>query len=71
MARRNLRYVTMVGALAIALASCGGGSSNKGSGTTPSTGKPSLPPCPLAALRDAKKPVEITYWHALTRANED
>lgn len=73
MTRRNLRYMTMAGALAVALACCGGGgSTSKGNGSTASTaGKPSLPACPLAALRDAKRPVDITYWHALTRANED
>ncbi len=72
MTRRSLRHMTVAGALAIALAGCGGGSSTgTGQGTAPSTAKPSLPACPLAALRDAKKPVEITYWHALVRANED
>ena len=30
-----------------------------------------LPACPLSALAAATKPVEITYWHAMTRANED
>lgn len=30
----------------------------------------SLPPCPLAALQKAKKPVQITLWHGLTQANE-
>jgi sn-glycerol 3-phosphate transport system substrate-binding protein len=72
MTRRSLRYMTIAGVLAIALASCGGGSStSKGQDSTTSTAKPSLPACPLAALRDAKKPVDITYWHALVRANED
>ncbi len=70
---RSVRRVTMAGALAIALAGCGGGgSTNQGAGTTaPSGAEPSLPACPLGALRDAKKPVNITYWHALVRANED
>jgi sn-glycerol 3-phosphate transport system substrate-binding protein len=27
--------------------------------------------CPLSALDKAKKPVEITLWHGLTRANEE
>ena len=26
--------------------------------------------CPLAALKKASKPVEITFWHSMTRANE-
>ena len=27
--------------------------------------------CPLAALKKAKGPVEITFWHSALRANED
>jgi sn-glycerol 3-phosphate transport system substrate-binding protein len=27
--------------------------------------------CPLNALEDADKPVEITFWHTMTRANEE
>jgi sn-glycerol 3-phosphate transport system substrate-binding protein len=73
MTRRSLRCATTAAALALALAGCGGGgSTNTGGGATAATGaKKSLPACPLAALRDAKKPVNITYWHALVRANED
>jgi sn-glycerol 3-phosphate transport system substrate-binding protein len=38
-----------------------------GAAPAQSTGK-----CPLGALRSAKsKPVEITYWHSMTRANEE
>ena len=40
-----------------------------GAGAAPSqsSGK-----CPLSALKNAKsKPVDITYWHAMTRANEE
>jgi len=29
-----------------------------------------LPKCPLAALKKAKKPVEITFWHSMARDNE-
>jgi sn-glycerol 3-phosphate transport system substrate-binding protein len=29
-----------------------------------------LPKCPLAALKKATKPVEITMWHSMTQANE-
>lgn len=45
-------------------AACGDGS-NKESRVTPKSS------CPVDALASAKKPVEITYWHAMTRANED
>jgi sn-glycerol 3-phosphate transport system substrate-binding protein len=69
--RRDIRFIALAGAIAIALTACGGGSGTSRSGDTTSGGKPSLPACPLAALRSAEKPVEITYWHAMTRANED
>jgi sn-glycerol 3-phosphate transport system substrate-binding protein len=63
------RGVASALALALVLAGCGGSSGKSG---TPTTGSnQSLPACPLDALRGAKKPVEITYWHAMTRANED
>jgi len=63
------RSVLVTFAIAGLLASCGGGSSK--SSTTPTTAAGKLAPCPLAALASAKKPVEITYWHAMTRANQD
>jgi sn-glycerol 3-phosphate transport system substrate-binding protein len=68
---RSLRYLAVTAALVMALVSCsGGGSSSKG-GSGSTGAKQSLPACPLAALRSAKKPVAITYWHAMTRANND
>jgi sn-glycerol 3-phosphate transport system substrate-binding protein len=45
---------------------CGGGGGGGGGG-----GQDALPRCPLDALRSAPKPVEITFWHAMTRANEE
>lgn len=70
MTTAGIRRTVTTGALVIALAACGGGSSTSKGATGPA-GKQSLPACPLAALRSAKKPVNITYWHAMTRANED
>ena len=69
--RRTFRMVAALGALALTAGACGSGSSGKGATVTTAGGSQSLPPCPLAALRSAKKPVEITYWHAMTRANAD
>jgi sn-glycerol 3-phosphate transport system substrate-binding protein len=37
-------------------------------GAAPSRGDAA---CPLRALDDADKPVEITFWHTMTRANEE
>jgi sn-glycerol 3-phosphate transport system substrate-binding protein len=51
------------------LAACGGSSGNENRANGGANG--SLPVCPLNALTSATKPVEITYWHAMTRANED
>jgi sn-glycerol 3-phosphate transport system substrate-binding protein len=67
---RSVRFAALAGVLVVALAGCGGGSN--GNGGTPATGsQQSLPDCPLDALGDANKPVDITYWHAMTHANED
>src|SRR4051812_29762828 len=30
-----------------------------------------VPSCPVNALAKAQKPVEITFWHGLNRANEE
>jgi sn-glycerol 3-phosphate transport system substrate-binding protein len=68
--RRSLRSVAITAFLAIALTSCGGGSGSKGSAPTTPGGGQALPSCPLEALRTAKKPVTISYWHAMTRENE-
>ena len=68
---RGYRGVAAIGAIAIALAGCGGSSSGKTGTATTAGGAHSLPACPLDALRAAQKPVDITYWHAMTRANAD
>src|SRR5664279_2666754 len=69
---RFLRVLAVGVAGVLVLAACGGGgssSSSSGSGGSSSSG--SLPACPLSALTKAKKLVQITFWHALTRANEE
>ncbi len=70
--RRAVLVMTMVVALA-GLAACGGSSSpNKAApGTTAASQDQLAKQCPLSALTAATKPVKITYWHAMTRANED
>jgi sn-glycerol 3-phosphate transport system substrate-binding protein len=72
MLQRRIWHLAVVGTLVVALAACGGSSSGKSGGGSGSTsGAQALPPCPLPALRAAKKPVSITYWHAMPRANND
>ncbi|MGQ0825849.1 MAG: ABC transporter substrate-binding protein [Actinomycetota bacterium] len=69
-------------ALALVLAACGGGDDDDGNAggdgngateTTDSPGEPpsDLPDCPLDSLAAAAEPVEIEFWHAMTRANKD
>ena len=71
MTRRALGAVVAAVAV-LGLAACGGSSSSNSSGT-PSTGGSSdlAKQCPTDALAKATKPVKITYWHAMERANED
>ncbi len=64
--RRTLLCVLVVGSTVFA--ACGGSS---GKGKAADGTSASLPACPLSALASATKPVQITYWHAMTRANED
>ena len=52
----------------ILLGACSGGS---GKAKTSGDADRGLPPCELSALAPAAKPVQVTYWHAMTRANED
>lgn len=63
--------VLAVGVVGILLfAACGGGSDDSGS-SGGGTNADGLPACPLSALDKATKPVNVTFWHALTRANEE
>ncbi len=65
--RRSILLIAVLGMLA---AACGGSGSSKGGSANTGTTGPKLPTCPLTALQSATKPVEITYWHAMTAANE-
>ena len=65
---RSVLALGLVGALGLAACGGGGSSSNSSGGAS---GSGSLPACPVNALAKATKPVQITFWHALTRANEE
>ncbi|HEX5096079.1 MAG TPA: extracellular solute-binding protein, partial [Acidimicrobiia bacterium] len=67
-------------ALTAVLAACGGGDDDDddsssggggGGGNNNGAAGPDLPNCPLDALEQASGPVDITLWHAMTRANLD
>jgi len=69
------RTVLAIGlATALGLASCGGSSGSKSASTStaPGRGGPVDPAdCGLAAFAAAKKPVEVKFWHAMSRTNAD
>ena len=58
--------LALTGAAAL-LAACGGG----GGGTSSTTAAAAPTGCAPQALDGASKPVEITVWHSMTRANND
>jgi sn-glycerol 3-phosphate transport system substrate-binding protein len=66
--KRFGRVLALGLAAALVLAACGGGDDDSSGGGGDGT---SLPDCPLDALADASKPVEITFWHSFNQANED
>lgn len=66
MTRSLLRVLAIGLAGALTIAACGGGGSESDAPTADSLGT-----CPLGALTKATKPVEVTFWHALSRANEE
>ncbi|GAC1313078.1 MAG: ABC transporter substrate-binding protein [Acidimicrobiales bacterium] len=66
---RSARHLALGVAAAIIVGACSGGSGSK---ATPATAaRPALPPCPLGSIAKATKPVQLTFWHALVRANEE
>jgi len=71
--RRSTKGLSGVVALALLLGACGGGDDGGGGGGGGGggNGASDLPECPLDALEAATGPVEITFWHAMTRANEE
>ena len=62
--RRATRSIAAAIVLVLGLAACGGSSSGGGGGGSDAA-------CPVEALDSAKGPVKITFWHAMTRANEE
>ena len=65
--RRGLGWLAAVSLLG---AACSGGGDDDAGGSEGGGGG-DLPECPLDALDDATAPVEITFWHTMTRANEE
>ena len=67
MTRPRIRLFAAGLAGALVLAACSGGGGSK---AAPTPGG-QLPKCPMAALAKTTQPVEITFWHAMARANEE
>jgi sn-glycerol 3-phosphate transport system substrate-binding protein len=70
---RTRWFLTIAVAGAITVAACGGGTStSKGAQTGPSgTGGVDPAQCGLNAFAKATKPVEVKFWHEMSRANAD
>lgn len=60
------RKPTVVGCAAALI-----GASVLGIGAAGPAGAAAAARCPLSALKSASKPVEITFWHSMPRANEE
>src|SRR5918997_816150 len=76
--RSTLRRLLGAGlAAALVLGACGGddggGGGSGGDGDGQAAGPDSVEPslCPVDALDSATGPVEVTFWHAMTAANEE
>jgi sn-glycerol 3-phosphate transport system substrate-binding protein len=79
MHRFRLRFLALLAVLAVVAVACGGGggdddgdSSGGGGGDSESGSGSGVDParCPVDALDAATAPVEITFWHSMTAANE-
>lgn len=79
MSRRAPRLLAAFAALSLMLAACGGGDDDSGNGGTSGddgggNGDGTVVDSSECALDDfeaATKPVEITFWHVMARANEE
>jgi sn-glycerol 3-phosphate transport system substrate-binding protein len=67
--RTTRRIVMTTIAAALAISACGGGSTTKGA--PPPTGTVRAADCGLDAFAKATKPVEVKFWHTMSRANAD
>jgi len=68
-ARKRSRAWLVAAAVALLASACGGGDDDGGG----PVGGGDLPDCPVDALDSASSdgPVDITFWHTMTRANEE
>lgn len=69
MRRSSLFFAAIIVAVVALVAACGG---DDGNGNTPSdNGDSVMGDCGIGALDAADGPVDITFWHAMTAANEE
>ncbi len=75
MKTRRFRAVLVAGVAAALVATACSGSSGSGGGSTATTAGPGQianpADCGLDAFAKAKKPVEVKFWHEMSRANAD
>lgn len=72
MIRSRTRWVAALAVLGLIATACGGGGdggTDKAAGGGGATS--ALPACPIGSIEKATKPVDITYWHAMPRSNEE
>lgn len=69
--RPRLLRLSLLAVIALAAAACGGGGDDGDAAPGPPADEVADPSrCPVDALDAADGPVEITFWHAMTAANE-
>jgi len=65
------KTTTTLVALALLATACSGGGDDDSADPDGGASPDDLPECPLDALEGVTEPVEITFWHTMTRANEE
>ena len=71
MRSRALRMTALLLGLLLVAAACGGSDDNGGGGGDTGGSAASGAKCPVDALKDVTKPVEITFWHGMVARNEE
>ncbi len=68
---RNRTTLAWAALVALLVTSCSGGGDDDSADPAGGASPDDLPECPVDALEGVTEPVEITFWHTMTRANEE